>query len=56
MVGWNLDIVEPGGGRLISTTQTIRKDAKSPYDIKPPLYFYPVLTYGNPDADQASNT
>jgi hypothetical protein len=54
LVGWKLDVVEPGGGRLISTTQTIPPDAKSPYDIKPPLYFYPVWTYGNPDADQGS--
>jgi hypothetical protein len=54
LVEWKLDVVEPGGGRLISTTQTIRPDAKSPYDIKPPLYFYPVWTYGNPDADQGS--
>lgn len=54
LVDWKLDVVEPGGGRLISTTQTIPPDAKSPYDIPTPLYFYPVWTYGNPDADQGS--
>jgi hypothetical protein len=54
LVGWKLDVVEPGGGRLISTTHTIPREVKSPYDIEPPLYFYPVWTYGNPDADQGS--
>ncbi len=51
---WTVDLVEPDGGRLISTTQTIPADAKSPYDLDPPLYFYPVWTYGNPDADTSS--
>ncbi len=52
--GWTVAVVEPDGGRLISTTQTIRADAKSPYDLDPPLYYYPVWTYGIPDADTSS--
>jgi len=54
LAGWKLDIVEPQGGRLISTTFTLTADQKSPFDLPTPLYYYPVWLSGTLDADTSA--